>query len=62
MSGSEMADERWQRFCLDCDPPRLLDRELLFFPDLGVYRVRVCPEHGACAIEPVVCTAEAAQR
>lgn len=62
MSASEIADEKWQRFCLDCHPPRLCARELLFFPDLGAYRVRVCPEHGACAMETVVSTAEAAQR
>ena len=55
MSHKEIADEKWQRFCIDCDPPRLCDRELLYFPDLGVYRVRVCPEHGACAMETVLC-------
>lgn len=62
MSASEIADEKWQRFCLDCDPPRLCTRELLFFPDLGAYRVRACPEHGACAMETVVATSEAERR
>ncbi|KIP53802.1 hypothetical protein [Leucobacter komagatae] len=59
MSASEIADEKWQRFCLDCDPPQLCTRELLFFPDLGAYRVRVCPEHGACAMETVLAKGDA---
>ncbi|QZY52265.1 hypothetical protein [Leucobacter tenebrionis] len=56
MSAREISDEKWMRFCLDCDPPRLCHRELLFFPDLGVHRIRICPEHGACAMETVLST------
>ena len=62
MFASEIADEKWQRFCLDCDPPRLCTRELLFFPDFGAYRVRVCPEHGACAMETVIAMSETERR
>ena len=57
----EIADEKWQRFCLDCDPPRLCTRELLLFPDLGVHRVRICPEHGPCAMEEVLSTSRTRQ-